>query len=131
MPIKVIVDSNFLLAPAQLQIDIFEGVSELLGRKIEFVIPSPVYDELKSLSKRGEKMRMEASLALKLAEKCKIIDVKLRENENVDDLIVRLAIEWNCPVATNDRELKRKLRKRGIPIIFVREMKRIQLEGEV
>jgi rRNA-processing protein FCF1 len=73
--------------------------------------------------------RKQASLALKLAEKCKVIEVEKSANETNDDVIVRTATEWKSPVATNDRELRRKLRAQAIPVIFLRSKRRLELEG--
>ncbi len=76
-------------------------------------------------------MRQQASLALKLAEKCRIIHVKKVFNETHDDVIVRVTSKWKCPVATNDRELRKRLRNLGVPVIFLRQRRRLELEGAV
>ncbi|NIU39058.1 hypothetical protein GWN65_03535, partial [Candidatus Bathyarchaeota archaeon] len=38
---------------------------------------------------------------------------------------------WECPVATNDRELRKRLRNLGVPVIFLRQRHRLELEGAV
>ena len=130
--LQVILDSNFLLLPTQFRLDIFEEVENLLSTRVEFLLPTPVYEELKQLSTiGGEKLRRQVHLALQLAKRCRLVPVERLEGESVDDLIVRLAQTWRCPVATNDRELRRRLREKGIAVIFLRDFSHLELEGYV
>ncbi len=127
---KIIFDSNFLFLPSQFQIDIFEELMNLLNRQFDPVLLSVTHQELLAIAKKGPpKVRKQASIALRLAQKCRIVQVKQGEDENPDDVIVRMAQEWNCPVATNDRILRQRLRRRRIPVIFLREKTRLALEG--
>jgi len=128
--LKVILDSNFLFIPAKFQIDVFEDLAKLLNQRFEPVLLSSIYQELKTMTEKGApSRRRQASLALKLAEKCKKIDVEKHLEETNDDVILRIAILWKSPVATNDRELRRKLRARAIPVIYLRSKNRLELEG--
>jgi len=79
--------------------------------------------------KGSPKRRKQASLALKLAEKCSRINIEKSVEETNDDVILRVAAEWKSPVATNDRELRKKLRAKNIPVIFLRNKSRLELEG--
>lgn len=82
------------------------------------------------MAKKGSpKMRRHASLALELARKCKIVQVEQGANESHDDVIVRVAQQWKCPVATNDRALRKKLRAERLPVIFLRGKKQLWMEG--
>ena len=127
-PLRVILDSNFLITPAEYHIDILQEIPRVLGRSIEPVIPSEVHREIKQISLRSGK---RSSLALTLMKKCKVLDTEMSEDERVDDAIVRLAQEWGSPVATNDRVLKRRLRSLGIPVLSMRGKKRLELHGVV
>ena len=130
MTLKVILDSNFLFIPAKFQIDVFEDLAKLLNQRFEPVLLSLIYQELKTMAEKGApSRRRQASLALKLAEKCKKIDVEKHLEETNDDVILRIATLWKSPVATNDRELRRKLRARAIPVIYLRSKNRLELEG--
>ena len=130
MAVKVLLDSNFLLIPAQFKIDIFEELNRVLEAKVDPIILSPVYQEIKRLSNlKNERLRRRALLALKLAKRCRIVHVKTREGESVDELLVRIAEEWRCPVATNDAELRRKLREKRIATIFLRDFSHLEVEG--
>ena len=130
--VKVIFDSNFLFVPSQFQLDIFEELTNLLNQRFDPILLSPTQKELQRLAKEGSpKTRKQASLALKLAEKCRAVHVAKGLKETHDDFIVRVAVEWKCPTATNDRELRKKLRNLGVPVIFLRQKHRLELEGAV
>jgi len=129
-PLKVILDSNALFAPLEFKIDIFEEVKRLLKRNVEFVLLSPVKRELEMLAaKDSPKIRREALFALKLAEKCKYVPVENEYDATIDDAIVRVAKNWNSPVFTNDRQLKLRLRDISVPVIYVRQKSRLDIDG--
>jgi hypothetical protein len=130
LTLKVILDSNFLFIPSQFQIDIFEELLNLLNQQFDPILLSVTEQELLTMAKKGSpKMRKQASLALKVAQKCRIVQVKQDIEETHDDVVVRIAQKWKCPVATNDRMLRKRLRRKGIPVIFLREKARLALEG--
>ena len=132
LAIKIIVDTNFLFIPSKFRLDIFEELNNLLTQRVEPVILSPTYRELQRLAKSNSiKIRKQALLGLRLAEKCRVVEVKRMDNESNDDLIFRVATEWKCPVATNDRELRKKLRTIGVPVVFLRQKSRLEVEGSV
>ena len=130
--LKVILDSNALFVPLELKIDIFEELRRLLNRNVEIVLLSSVKHELELLAtKNSPKIRREASFALKLAEKCKYVPVENDEKLTTDDAIVRVARNWNSPVFTNDRQLKKKLRDISVPVIYVRQKSRLDIDGMI
>ena len=132
MTLKVILDSNFLFIPAKFQIDVFEELAKLLNQRFEPVLLSSIYQELKTMAEKGApSRRRQASLALKLAEKCKKIDVEKHLEETNDEVILRIATLWKSPVATNDRELRRKLRTLNIAVIYLRGKNRLELQGSL
>jgi len=128
--LKIILDSNFLFIPTQFKIDVFEGLTNLLNQKLEPIMLSATYQELQTMAEKGSpSRRKQALLALELTKKCCLVNVKKSVEETNDDVILRIATEWKSPVATNDRELRRKLRKRDIPVIFLRGKSHLELEG--
>jgi uncharacterized protein len=130
--LKVILDSNALFVPLELKIDIFEELRRLLNRNVEFILLSPVKRELELLAtKDSPKVRREAFFALKLAEKCKYVPVENDEKLTTDDAITRVAKNWNSPVFTNDRQLKKKLRDISVPVIYVRQKSRLDIDGMI
>ncbi len=130
--LKVIFDTNAFFTPIKFKIDIFEALEKLLERKFEPILLLPVKQELERMAKEGTpKMRKEASYALKLAEKCKLIESNMKAGESPDDAIFRMASEWKCPVFTNDKELKRRLRNINVPVIYVRQKSRLETDGRI
>jgi len=77
----------------------------------------------------SSKMRQQVSVALKLVEKCRIVDIEKKSAETNDDVIVRVASEWKCPVATNDGVLRKRLRHINVPVIYLRQKSRLEMEG--
>jgi uncharacterized protein len=129
-PLKVILDSNALFTPLELKMDIFEELKRLLNRNIEFVLISPVKAELELLAnKENPKIRRQASFALKLSEKCKFVPVAVSDKYTTDDAIVKVAKDWNSPVFTNDSQLKKRLRDISVPVIYVRQKSRLEIDG--
>jgi len=130
--LKVILDSNALFAPLKFKIDIDENLEELLKVPFEPIVLSPVLKELKTIARLGSpSMRKKASCALKLAEKYRVTDVKAEDENLPDDIIVRIAGEWKCPVFTNDKQLKKRLRDINVPVIYVRQKSLLKMEGRM
>ena len=126
---KVIFDTNFLFVPLQFKVDIFDELEGLIG-KFEPIILSTTIEELKKIARRkSEKNRRNALAALELAKKCKILKVEREAGESYDDVILRIAKEGKYMVATNDSELRRRLRKAGITTIFLRQKAYLQIDG--
>lgn len=132
MAIRVILDSNFLMIPTKFRVDVFEELEKTLNQRVEAIVPSPIYDELKRISAtRSPKQARQAREALKLAEKLRIFEVQTRPRESIDDTILRLASEWNCPVATNDAELRKKLKEKSIPVVYLRQRSHLEMDGSL
>ncbi len=130
MTLKVIIDSNFFFMPSQVKIDIFSEMMNLLNQKYEPIILSTTLEELHKIAEKGPpKLRKQAAVALKFAEKCQVFDVGKGRDETNDDVVMRIALQWRSPVATNDRELRRRLREQNLPVIFLRGENRLELEG--
>ena len=132
MTTKIILDTNFLFIPSQFHLDIFEELARLLGQQVEPLMLSSTLRELQKLAEsRSIKKSKQALLGLKLAEKCRVVEVKRKSGESNDDVVLRASIEMNCAVATNDRELRKKLRKASVPVVFLRQKTTLALDGSV
>jgi rRNA-processing protein FCF1 len=129
--LKIILDTNFFFIPSQYKLNIFEELGKLLNRRFTPVVLSSTRKEIQGLVNSNPKISKQAIFALKLIEKCSLFSVKKDFSESFDDIIVRIASDWKCPVATNDKELKTRLRKNGIPVIFLRQKHRFEIDGAV
>ncbi len=110
----VILDSNVLFVPLRFGVDIFGEVERLLGPSVVCLVPAAVLAEL-GLLRVGDSPSLlrEIDFALELAGRCRVLEGDRLEGESVDDLILRLAVGGGHLVATNDGELRRRLRGEG------------------
>jgi rRNA-processing protein FCF1 len=129
---KIILDSNAFFVPLDFRIDLVDDLKKLLNRNFELILISQVKKELEALVEKGSpKMRKKASYALKIAETCNYIDVNASALAATDDIIVKTAKEWKAMVFTNDRGLKEKLRNISVPVIYVRQKSRLEIDGMI
>jgi len=128
--VKIILDSNFLLVPFQFGVDIFEELNVLLGKAEPIVLSTTIEELQRLIEKSSVKERMLFSAALKLAERCEILKVERNPSENYDDVIFRVAKELKIPVATNDSELRKRLRGAGISTVYLRQKARLEIDGD-
>lgn len=119
---KVIIDTNFLLIPEKFRIDIFYEIS-LLVPSCEIVIMRKTFNELKHLKKD----RNAANIALKILDafKNKYTVYEGGDSNIVDDDILNLATDNSFIVCTDDKELKRKLKERGVRTITLKHRSKI------
>ena len=126
---EVVIDTNFFMVPFQFNVDIITELENLLP-SYKLTTPSFVINELKGLKKNNKgKIRLNANLALKLANssKVEIKDISLLENETVDDALLRVSEV----LATNDAELKNRAKNKGITVAYLRQKKYIAVEGKI
>jgi rRNA-processing protein FCF1 len=126
---EVVIDTNFFMVPFQFNVDIITELEKLLP-SYKLTTPSFVINELKGLKKNNKgKTRLNANLALRLANssKIEIKDISLLENETVDDALLRVSEV----LATNDIELKNRAKDKGITVAYLRQKKYIAIEGKI
>ncbi|MEE1129161.1 MAG: twitching motility protein PilT [Methanobrevibacter sp.] len=126
---EVVIDTNFFMVPFQFNVDIITELEKILP-SYKLTTPSFVINELKGLKKNNKgKIRLNANLALKLANssKIEIKDISLLENETVDDALLRVSEV----LATNDIELKNRAKDKGITVAYLRQKKYIAVEGKI
>ena len=126
---EVVIDTNFFMVPFQFNVDIITELENKLP-SYKLTTPSFVINELKGLKRNNKgKIRLNANLALKLANssKVEIKDISLLENETVDDALLRVSEV----LATNDIELKNRAKDKGITVAYLRQKKYIAVEGKI
>ena len=114
---KVLLDTNALMVPEQFGVDIFSEMLRL-GYS-EHLVPKAVQRELEYLTKRADKGRdkLAAKVGLGLANGCQIIN----SEDDADHALECLAIRKDAAVFTNDKELKKRLIRKGITVIYLRQ----------
>ncbi len=116
---KTILDTNFVLIPAQFKVDIY---SELANNQL-YILDKTI-DELKSIIKfQSLKHKKAAKLALSLIKANKVKIIKTNSNLHTDDSILETAKKLKYAVATQDKALKQKLKKNKVKIITLRQKK--------
>ncbi|MDH7563303.1 MAG: DNA-binding protein [Candidatus Bathyarchaeota archaeon] len=131
-PLRILLDSNALLVPFQFKIDIFEELKTLLKMNFEAILLSPVRAELEEIAKTASpQMRKDFALALELAGKCKPVEICSEKTESTDDVIVKIASRWRASVFTNDKHLKKRLRDINVPVIYVRQKSKLEIDGRI
>jgi len=129
---KIILDTNFLVSSVHFKADIFSEIKRIYSFNYQICVLDKIVDELKKLAETGKpKDRASAKISLELIKKKKIKIVKTpsknKRVKNVDLLILNLIKKGNFIVATQDKELKREIRKKGVPIIVLRQKKYLKL----
>ncbi len=134
MPLKVLLDSNFLMLYPVFHGDLLEELEKAVDGRTEKIVPTAVYEELIKISQKDDsKQKKQAEIVLQFIKKEKfiILNIELGPSENVDELLARTAQQLGCFVATNDRELKKKLIKLGIPIVYLRQRNHLEAKGKL
>ena len=116
----ILLDTNFLTAPFQMNVSIFEDFEEMYP-ECDFYTLDEVMEEAKSI---------ESGKYGGLVEKLVEEEVKILETEGngfVDDLLVDLSDQFL--VATNDKELKQRITEKGRPVAFIRNSSHVRVEN--
>ena len=131
----IILDANFILIPSQFGIDYVAEIREIIPGKLAFIVFRFTIEELISKAKREKnktKFQKQLDLSLQILKKQEYheIPLKKRENEKVDDFLIRICQElinkdYKIHLATNDKELRSVARELGINVIYMRQEKRI------
>jgi hypothetical protein len=125
--LKVVLDSNFLMIPFQFGIDILAELDRILDRKYEIFVTRGVMQELEKLSRSKGARAKEAQGALSLIKALHVLNSK---GKSVDDVLVDMASK-DTIICTNDRILKEKIKKKGAPVIYLRQKSHLVIEGYV
>ena len=126
---EVVIDTNFFMVPFQFNVDVIDELEKVLP-SYKLTTTQFVVNELKGLKKNNKgKTRMNASLALKIAtsDKIEIKNIPLLKDEAVDDALLRIS----KVLATNDIELKKRAKNKGITVAYLRQKKYIAIEGKI
>jgi len=114
-PYRVIVDTNMLFQTCADKIDLIDGLSKCLIAKVIPMVTDCVVGELETLGRKFH-------LALRITKDPRVRRITCRcRGHYADDCIVSAVTRNRCfIVATNDKDLKRRIRKiPGVPIMFL------------
>jgi rRNA-processing protein FCF1 len=114
----IILDTNFLTAPFQMNISIFREIDEKFTGSNLYTLDE-VMEEARSIEsgKYG-------GLVEELVESQEIEVLETEGSGDADDLLVDLSDRFL--IATNDKELKSRIIKKGRPVLIIRNSKYIE-----
>jgi rRNA-processing protein FCF1 len=130
---KIILDTNFLLIPYSLKIDIFSEIDRIVNEKYQIYVLQGVIHELEKIIKEQKGKHKDAAkvgLALINHKKIPVLDKEQKDlytsvnsfETVVDDIIVDIA-DKDTIVATQDKDLKLRLMNKGIKLIYSKNKK--------
>ncbi|ELZ34049.1 SSU processome protein utp24 [Halogeometricum pallidum JCM 14848] len=121
----VLLDTNALMMPVELDVRVFEELDRLLAANADLVVPEPVVRELEKLSAGGGTEAVAASVGSDLAaDRCRVVDA---EETYADDAVVELAERGVDYVVTNDRPLRDRLLERSVRVIGIRGRNKLDI----
>ncbi len=123
---KILLDANALMMPAQFQIDLFDELRMLLGA-FEPLVLSGVIRELTGISRAKGRDGAAARHGLALCEQCTVVESGDLKSESVDAQMIEYAALNRCTVVTNDRHIRDALFTRGIGVISMRNQKKLEI----
>ena len=126
----IILDTNFLMVPAQFGVDIIKEIERVCHFKYKLLVIDKTVKELESIIENQKgKNKAAAKLALLVINKNNINIQKTIGTNNTDDTIIETAKKHDYIIATQDMGLKRKAKEKSIPLIILRQKKYLRLEN--
>lgn len=123
--VKVLLDTNALLVPAQFGVDIYTELLGLIG-DFEPVTLEEVVNELAGLARGCGRDAVAARVGMALARRSTIVPSE-SDAESVDERLLEYARREKCVVVTNDRELREALLREGLDVVSMRKRKTLDL----
>ena len=121
---RIILDTNFLLIPAQFNLDIISELQRICDFQYEICIIDKTIDELDTIIKdQKQKARLAAQLAKKLINIHNFTILETNKT-HADDLLVKFA-EQGAIIATQDKGLKDRLKEKEYKTITMRQKKHL------
>jgi len=119
---QIILDTSFILTALKFKIDIKSELNKILDEKFTIHIIDKTLNELKN--KPLEK------LSLEILKKINSKIIKTSKDKNVDSLLIDYSKSHKKVfIATQDRALKEKLKKRNVRLITIRQKKYLKVQN--
>ena len=128
---KVILDTNFLFIPGDAGVDIFTEIQRIMLESYELCVMESTINELENIiSNTGkQKQGLNAKLGLILIKQKNLKTLASSSNHYADQSILDYAAKnpEKTIVATQDKDLKQKLKKIPVRIITLRQKKYLEM----
>jgi uncharacterized protein len=123
---KVILDTNILLLPGQIGVDVFTEIDKAMHDSYEFCVLEGTLTELENikegktrLNKKSDKFNAKLGIIMVKQKDLKILKQSLKL---VDDAIVELS-NSDVYVATQDRALQKRVEEKGAKLLLLHQQK--------
>lgn len=123
----VLIDTNFLIDCAANKIDIHKELTRILKESFEIAILDRTMEELETLMHGKTKLAQNAKLA-KTILMTKHVTTMMTGGGHVDKLLLEKAGP-DTIIATQDADIKKKLKAKKQPVIVIRQKKKLALVG--
>lgn len=122
---RVLLDTNALLMPAQFGVDLYSELLALFG-DFEPITLEEVVGELSGLARGRGRDAAAARVGLALVRRSTVVPSGSTA-EGVDNRVIEYARREGCTVVTNDRELRNALLREGVDVVSMRRQKTLEL----
>ena len=120
----VILDTNALMMPVELDVRVFEELDRIVG-DADLVVPRAVVAELEKLRDSGTGTEATAAaVGRDLVSRCRVVGT---DESYADDAVLELAAGDGDYAVTNDRPLRDRLLERGVRVIGLRGRTTLQI----
>jgi rRNA-processing protein FCF1 len=123
--VRVLLDTNALLMPAQFRVDLYDELLALFG-DFEPITLEEVVGELSGLSRGRGRDAAAARVGLAMVRRSTVVPSGSTA-ERVDDRVIEYARREGCTVVTNDRQLRKALLDEGIDVVSMRRERTLEL----
>lgn len=124
---KIILDTNFLVDCLMWKVDFFRELDRIIPCAYKLFAVDKTLDELDTIITEGKQdVKIGARLAKQVILKNRISLITTDKKGYTDMLILKNAGREDI-VATQDQELKRKLKAKGIHVVIIRQKKYLEL----
>ena len=122
-------DTNFLMALAQFpNFNLSFELDRVIPGNRVLIVLKPILSELQKLNQQGNpKVQLESRLAIEYVnKKCQQWSTHY-DHRNIDFTLLQYGEERNGIIATNDRQLKKLARGKGIKVLYIRNRRYLEL----
>ena len=109
---QILIDTNMFLSIFELNVDLISRIEDNYGKNKVFTLDI-VTDELKNKGKHGQ-------AALQLIQALQIPVETYKGDKQADEAILDYAEQHNCILATQDKELAQKAKRKALKTLRIR-----------
>lgn len=122
----IIFDTNFLFVTFEFKLDVISEIRRLVGGNYNLYIYEGTIDELKAVENKGDKNKKFLPLIVKMLSLYgfKIIN---SPQKYIDDQIME-NLHKNIIVATNDKELRKKIWENECKVLYMRQKRYLEIK---